>query len=540
MQIDEGMLRNLCQDDILDMVLQVTLVKSPDDAIGVQQGSEVHSFDERGGTLGRGPSNTWTLPDPDRFLSTCHCEITSEHGIFYLVDLSTNGTFVNGSPEPLGKGMRVQLNDGDTFEIGDYQFAVSTTGQESQNNNFSSRTVFDSDPFSSSTAAPFHDPAEPFAAPPTDDLFSLSPTLENTDPLAALDRGRNPGGFESDPFFSGHGGHRDPFADTAPVDPTPSLDQALSWPDAAQQEIIPDDWEDDLMGGLGNTSPALKSFPAVSPPEIASLAPIAEQGSVIAPAETFEREPTPAPPIAQLAGDVVMPAAGAGVVAESEMPPPITPDPQVNVRTQNAQAVNDEFILALGLDPKSLSEEDRRTISEKGGKMLREVVEGLMQLLRSRSTIKNEFRMNVTTIEPFENNPFKFSVGVDEALENIFLKKGKAYKEPLEAVQESFQELGEHQLAMIAGVRVGFERMMDRFNPELLENIFKRRGKDSPIPGIKQARCWSNYCDYYAGFSDNMDSSFQSLFGTDFVQAYEDHLRKLSASRKKPVTKKPE
>src|SRR5690606_1909129 len=95
--------------------------------------------------------------------------------------------------------------------------------------------------------------------------------------------------------------------------------------------------------------------------------------------------------------------------------------------------------------------------------------------------------------------------------------------------------LGEHQLAMIAGIRVGFDRMMERFDPDSLETMFKQRGKDSALPGVRQARAWSNYRDYYAGFSDNMDSSFQNLFGTDFVQAYEDHLRKLSASRKKSL-----
>lgn len=164
---------------------------------------------------------------------------------------------------------------------------------------------------------------------------------------------------------------------------------------------------------------------------------------------------------------------------------------------------------------------------------MREIVDGMMQILRSRTSIKNEFRMNVTTIQPVENNPLKFSVGVDDALENMFIKKSNAYKKPVEAFREGFQEIGEHQVAMIAGIRHGFERMMERFNPEILEKNFNKQGKGGVIPGMQKAKYWNNYNEYYKGFVDNMESSFQHLFGSDFVHAYENQLRKLAAVRKK-------
>ena len=141
--------------------------------------------------------------------------------------------------------------------------------------------------------------------------------------------------------------------------------------------------------------------------------------------------------------------------------------------------------------------------------------------------------MNVTTIQPVENNPLKFSVSVDDALENMFLKKSNAYKKPVDAFKEGFQEIAEHQVAMIGGIRQGFERMMERFNPENLEKSFTKQGRGGVIPGMQKAKYWSSYTDYYAGFTDNMESSFQHLFGSDFVSAYEDQLRRLAAARKK-------
>src|SRR5690606_34930819 len=88
------------------------------------------TFNEQGGTLGRSDSNSWVLPDPDKFLSSCHCEILCDAGRYYILDLSTNGTFLNSSPEPLGKGVKAPLNDGDFFEIGDYRFSVSVTAEQ--------------------------------------------------------------------------------------------------------------------------------------------------------------------------------------------------------------------------------------------------------------------------------------------------------------------------------------------------------------------------------------------------------------------------
>ena len=74
---------------------------------------------------------------------------------------------------------------------------------------------------------------------------------------------------------------------------------------------------------------------------------------------------------------------------------------------------------------------------------------------------------------------------------------------------------------------------MERFNPEHLEKSFSKQVKGSVIPGMQKAKFWTSYTDYYQGFTDNMESSFQHLFGSDFVSAYEDQLRRLTAARKR-------
>jgi len=80
-------------------------------------------FDERGGSIGRLENNDWTLPDPEKFVSTCHARIRCVNGAYYLDDTSTNGTFVNADEQPVGQAPAC-LRDGDRILIGSYEILV--------------------------------------------------------------------------------------------------------------------------------------------------------------------------------------------------------------------------------------------------------------------------------------------------------------------------------------------------------------------------------------------------------------------------------
>jgi predicted component of type VI protein secretion system len=80
-------------------------------------------FDEHGGSIGRLENNDWTLPDPEKFVSTCHARIRCVEGAYYLDDTSTNGTFVNADHQAVGKASAC-LRDGDRILIGSYEILV--------------------------------------------------------------------------------------------------------------------------------------------------------------------------------------------------------------------------------------------------------------------------------------------------------------------------------------------------------------------------------------------------------------------------------
>ncbi len=77
-------------------------------------------------TIGRDPANHWPIPDRTLAISARHCELVAAGSRVLLRDLSTNGTFVNGSSTRLA-GEHV-LKDGDRIELGPYAIAVRGLG----------------------------------------------------------------------------------------------------------------------------------------------------------------------------------------------------------------------------------------------------------------------------------------------------------------------------------------------------------------------------------------------------------------------------
>lgn len=78
-----------------------------------------------GGTIGRSADNDWVLPDPMRYVSSHHARISFRGGHYFFEDVSTNGSFINDEPKPIGKSNSHQLRNGDLLRLGEYHIVVS-------------------------------------------------------------------------------------------------------------------------------------------------------------------------------------------------------------------------------------------------------------------------------------------------------------------------------------------------------------------------------------------------------------------------------
>lgn len=74
--------------------------------------------------VGRSEQCDWFLPDPERVISSKHAYIERQSNKLVIVDMSTNGVFINRSVKPLGKNTVHILADGDCVAFGDYEIDV--------------------------------------------------------------------------------------------------------------------------------------------------------------------------------------------------------------------------------------------------------------------------------------------------------------------------------------------------------------------------------------------------------------------------------
>ncbi|XYK81575.1 MAG: type VI secretion system-associated FHA domain protein TagH [Labrenzia sp.] len=81
-------------------------------------------YGSSGGTFGRSKKCDWVLPDPNRILSSIHARVVFQGGAFLLIDESTNGTFLAGQEQPIGRGRSIPLGPGTVLTAGPYEITA--------------------------------------------------------------------------------------------------------------------------------------------------------------------------------------------------------------------------------------------------------------------------------------------------------------------------------------------------------------------------------------------------------------------------------
>lgn len=157
----------------------------------------------------------------------------------------------------------------------------------------------------------------------------------------------------------------------------------------------------------------------------------------------------------------------------------------------------------------------------KAGELLRIAVDGLMAVLASRRTLKNEFRLLATEFRAAENNPLKFSVDAETAMRTLIGKPQRGYLPAKEAFGEAVEDLRTHEVAVLAGMQEAWLSLLHRFQPRNLSN---RLEDDSGLANLltsKKARCWDAFVTLYDSIAGNADNEWERTFRSIFGAAYE-------------------
>ncbi|KAA6175023.1 type VI secretion system-associated FHA domain protein TagH, partial [Pseudomonas veronii] len=206
------------------------------------------------------------------------------------------------------------------------------------------------------------------------------------------------------------------------------------------------------------------------------------------------------------------------------VPSPPVVEPVLPVADTRQPDLLHAFLRGAGLDQLRLDKADACAQMESIGRSYRLMVEGLIDVLRARASLKGEFRMQQTMIQPAENNPLKFAPNADEALLLLLRHGNQAFMAPDLAVRDSFDDLRAHQLAVMAGVEAAIKHLLGRFEPaQLEERMGKPGGLSSLFNGSRQAQYWQQFTELYSNISREAQEDFQDLFGREFSRAYEEH-----------------
>lgn len=434
-------------------------------------------------TIGRGQGNDVVLPDPDRLISSSHCVIEDHNGNVVIIDLSTNGTFLNYSKIPLGK-IPTPLNDGDVLTMGGYELVVDIKSAAKAADDTIAPPL-DDESVSHGAAENAPDPHALLddAGPGgdfLDDLLGSSDTpvgpsqLKPEDPINEL---LPPSGEDEDPFFAKPSDGMEGSGASDGMH-SPAEQDSFS-PAAASSNVIPDDWDDDLSGGAPDRSHVVDT-----------------------PLPTSKLE-SPAP----------------GLVP--------APTPEHLSETGGHDAAARAFLKSVGAEHLNVEAAELQSTMVRMGTVLKTMIVGLREILMTRTSIKSEFRIDQTMISAGGNNPLKFSISPEQAIEAMIKPTTRGYLEAGEATAQALQDIKAHEIAMVTGMEAALKGVLQKLDPaELVEKIETGRGLGNILKG-KKALYWEVYEKMYGEISGQAENDFHELFSREFARAYKGQLDKL-------------
>ncbi len=498
-------------------------------------------------TIGRGAGNDVVLPDPDRQISKNHCVIEDQDGEITVIDFSTNGTFLNYGKTPLGR-VPTPLNDGDVLSMGGYEMVVAISGGVSNDPMAGLPPPIDDGPVSHGSAN---------AGPQNLDDLLDDPGAVGGDFLDDLMGDAAPKGpsqiVREDPIDSlmlpQVGSGEDPILGPLPdpLDDDFGASQSAHNASASdsftarktQEPVIPDDW-DDLLSPTPAPPPA--PTPALPPAAPAVKAPpVAEAPQIPPDLDDFLAPPAPAktdagsPFAAQVkphrvTSSVVPPAqrttSPRAPAATPPLPKPPAPAPVAPKSPSGASDAARAFFKGAGAEDINVPDEELAATMERLGEVMFTLVAGLREILMTRTSIKSEFRIEKTELAAGGNNPLKFALTPEHAIETI-IKPRRGFMAATDAVDEALKDIKAHEVAMVTGMEAAIKDVLGRLDPKALEERIGKGGGFADMLKGRKSRYWETYEQLYTEIAEQAEHDFHEFFSKEFSKAYRNQLERL-------------
>ena len=486
-------------------------------------------------SIGRSPNNDWTLDDPEMVLSREHCIINYRDDGYYLTDTSQNGVFINQNPQQVGQNNTIKLSHNDQLKLGDYVIHVNITDQASATPGSTGGTWTDllahpamegvdttgtrhsitqtPDPLTDTSA---HDLG--IHSSPVEPLPDQLEQVQDTDPLGLNNSDNSESRLWPQPSEADH----------VPVEqeyyrpPEPELEPPQE-PEPTPSSIIPDDLDDDSLIKKIKRS----ELSDIMPPEVAkddpdeglsdlSEPPFSETEKISAQKPVHSEPP---------AADQIEPIAEPEHARDPLPAPTTTPKPVAPISDHPNQVDGRQALLPLlqgaGLEHLNIPPQHSAQLLYDVGVILRLSVQGMMDVLRARSEIRRENRIvDQTTISQNSNNPLKHLPTVEQVLGALLVDKNPSWLPANKAVNESFNDLKRHELAMNIAMQKVLRHYLNTFDPEQFEQDQQESSKLERLTGNRKAKCWDAFKQRYQHLTeDDSHATFQVRFANAYEQA---------------------
>jgi type VI secretion system protein ImpI len=416
-----------------------------------------HVTGKRSVDIGRDRHLDWTLPDPTRMISGKHCEVHYREGGYWLHDVSTNGTFLNGADQRMRGPHR--LRNGDRFIVGHYIVGVSLDASDEAG-------AVDSNAIQSGSFVQQHaDYREIWSgdremAPPIDPQ-QLKIPREAARPINAE------------------------FLDWAAAVPEPDVDRSRHSPFRTPKDSVDQGDMNWASGSLAMPKPAPPPPVAPSPRRPVWTDDDASWGD-----DRPAARQNPPPP-------------------QQPEPPPMTPPPRRPAAPAPAGVAPDsgsietaafvrQLARAAGLPEEFFANRDSAEVAEQLGAVLRINVESVMSLLQARTQAKQLTRSSSQTmIQAIENNPLKFSPTPEDAMRIMFGPRTQSYLDARSAFVQSFSDLKSHQLKTYMAMQHAVAKLIGSIDPVDLARQMEADGGAGTWLGSSKGKLWDAFLTHW-------------------------------------------
>lgn len=402
----------------------------------------------------------WILPDSAKHVSGHHFDIQYSDGAYWLRDVSTNGTYLQGSHSRVDGPL--QLKGSERLIAGRYIIAVE---------------------LSTPQVAPPVRQGQPGVT-----VHSLGGLGTNARPLGKGPDGNVDGFPPANPRPNPH--HPDKMAQGfAPLQqPSNPQHSSAEMPPLQRPDAQP------LQGDAVQQPPPRQASSPVPPLAMPKAVPMPPLGD---PSETIIKPPPRRP----------------------SPPPPAAVDPATTARQPDAQAILAAFCTGAGLDPKAVEGVDPLILVEALGKSTRVAVEEIMLMLKDRANVKQFTRGGERTMRSAtDNNPMKFMQDAEQAFSTLLIKPRDGFMTGAEGFENALSDLRNHQTAVFAALQPALAEVLAGLAPDEVSD--RDDTSKNLLSGSKKARNWDAFVKRWDTKTGMGDHGMLDVFLNAFAKAY--------------------